>query len=147
MDEIGYFSQQILFIFQVFSMSASNEIEAFFEQHKSYFENRDLQGIMSNHLDASLFWDQAGDSLKGRNEIRGWFNLMLTPWAIKKARYEIAMIRCDERLASCAVFWTLEGHEEGNDQAYRKVQIRVTYCLEKTLQGWKIWHAHSSEVV
>jgi ketosteroid isomerase-like protein len=124
---------------------AVQEVEAFFEAHKAYFENRDVQGIMSNHLDASLFWDQGGGNLKGRNEIRGWFSLMFGLWNIKSADYELAMIRCNEKLASCAVIWTLEGHEEGNPEAYKKACLKVTYCLEKTEQGWKIWHAHSSE--
>ena len=124
---------------------AVQEIEAFFEGHKACFEQQDVQGIMTNHMDASLFWDQGGGSLKGRNEIRGWFSMMFSIWTINRADYELAMIRCDEKLASCAVFWQLEGHEQDNPEVEKKNRMRVTYCLEKTEEGWKIWHAHSSE--
>ena len=124
----------------------SKEIEAFFEQHKNYFLKRDIQGVMTNHLDASLFWDQSGDSMKGRNEIRGWFTMMFSLWEIDQVNYEIAMLRSNEKMASCALFWTLSGHEEGKPEVEKKVQLKATYCLEKGENGWKIWHAHCSEV-
>ena len=101
---------------------------------------------MTHHQDASIFWDQGGESMKGRNEIRGWFTMMFGLWEIDQANYEIAMIRGNEKLVSCALFWTLEGHEEGKPEAVKKVQLKVTYCLEKSELGWRIWHAHCSEV-
>ncbi|MRI31857.1 hypothetical protein EOPP23_02455 [Endozoicomonas sp. OPT23] len=124
----------------------SKEIEAFFEQHKKYFEKRNIQGVMTHHLDASLFWDQSGESMKGRNEIRGWFTMMFGLWEISKVDYEIAMLRTNDKMATCALFWSLEGHEEGEPEVTKTVQLKVTYCLEKSELGWKIWHAHCSEV-
>ena len=123
----------------------TNEIETFFTTHKRFFETKDIQGIMSNHMDASLFWEQTAGTLIGRNEIRGWFNMMFGLWDIHSADYEIVMVRADEQYSSCALLWNLTGALKETPDQEQTFSMRVSYCLQKSEEGWKIWHAHSSQ--
>ena len=54
------------------------DLEAFFQKHAEYYRHLDVAGIVSHYQDASLFWEACGSNLKGRDEIRGWFNIMFS---------------------------------------------------------------------
>ena len=58
--------------------------------------------------------------------------------------FELAAHRVKENMAVCACYWKVRCCEEGAEEGKKSMALRATYCLEKTDQGWKIWHVHGS---
>ena len=57
---------------------------------------------------------------------------------------EVAAHRIKADSAICACFWKIRCCEEGSEEGMKTMAVRATYCLEKTPEGWKIWHVHGS---
>ncbi len=120
------------------------EIEAFIHAHASFLHNQDIDAILHHYSDASLFWEACGSNLKGKDEIRCWFEAMFEKYHIESINYDIVALRYNQNMASCAVIWDISGcHDEEGDPTPGE-RVRATYCLEKADQGWRLWHVHGS---
>ncbi len=123
---------------------AHSELEAFFSEHAEYYRTSDAAGIMNHYADASLFWEACGSSLKGKDEIHGWFGIMFNRWQVESIDFEIVANRLNDGMACCACFWKIRCCEDQSDDGMENVTVRATYGLENRGDGWKIWHVHGS---